>query len=261
MMQRHGLLLALLFTLSGATQATDEPIRIDDFVVTAIHPHDRRSFTQGLFFRDGFLFESTGLEGQSSINKVIVETGKIVRSVKLPRALFGEGIVDWRNEIISITWKSGIGFRWHIGSFKRRGQFVYQGEGWGLTQNGTNLIMSDGTSDLRFLDPDTFAERKRIRVTLNAVPLANLNELEWVKGKIFANVWLTNAIVVIDPENGTVMRVLDMTPLANASGRLSPNDVLNGIAYDGKSNRLWITGKNWPTIFELKRSDQSDVDG
>ena len=253
MMRRYWLILAALFALSGAVDAPLPQVpKVEGFTVVAIHPHDRRAFTEGLFYRGGFLYESTGLEGQSSIRKVVVKTGKVVRSRALPPTLFGEGIVNWKQEIISLTWKSGIGLRWHIDTFKPRGRFAYSGEGWGLAQDGTNLIMSDGTPEIRFLDPDTFAERRRMVVTLNGQPISNLNELEWIKGKIFANIWLTNAVVVIDPQSGVVQRVIDMTPISNASGRASSDDVLNGIAYDEESDRLWITGKNWPTLFELR---------
>jgi glutaminyl-peptide cyclotransferase len=253
MMNRYWLILAALFALSGAVDAPLPQVpKVEGFTVVAIYPHDRRAFTEGLFYKGGFLYESTGLEGQSSIRKVVVKTGKVVRSRALPPALFGEGIVNWKQEIISLTWKGGIGLRWHIDTFKPRGRFAYSGEGWGLTQDGTNLIMSDGTPEIRFLDPDTFAERRRMVVTLNGQPLANLNELEWIMGKIFANIWLTNAVVVIDPQSGVVQRVIDMTPISKASGRASSDDVLNGIAYDEQSDRLWITGKNWPTLFELR---------
>jgi glutaminyl-peptide cyclotransferase len=243
----------LLFTLIIADgSAKPAPLQIDEFRVTAIYPHDRGSFTEGLFFRSGYLYESTGLEELSIIAKVDLKSGKTIKSVHLPPRLFGEGIVDWRDQIISVTWKTGLGFRWDIKSFTRLSHFTYRGEGWGLTQDGTNLILSDGTPAIRFLDPDTFAERKQITVTFKGRPLADLNELEWVKGKIFANVWQSNFIVVIDPASGNVERVLDMTPLVRASQRRSGGDVLNGIAYDDKTDRLWITGKNWPTLFELK---------
>ena len=246
------LILLGLFALTGATQRSAQGLRIGDYEVSAVYPHDARAFTQGLFYASGFFYESTGLVGQSSIRKVAIKSGKVVRSVKLPASLFGEGIVNWKREIVSLTWRNRIGFRWHIDSFKPRGRFAYQGEGWGLTQDGSNLIMSNGSAELQFLDPDSFAVRKRIQVTLRGQPLGNLNELEWVKGQIYANIWLTNAIVVIDPENGVVERVLDMSTIADMSGRARVDDVLNGIAYDAASNRLWITGKNWPTLFELK---------
>lgn len=252
MNSKFWLLLFGLFALTGATQRSALGLRVDSYQVSAIYPHDARAFTEGLFYASGFFYESTGLEGQSSIRKVIVTSGKVVRSVRLPASLFGEGIVNWKHEIISLTWRNGIGFRWHIDSFKPRGRFSYQGEGWGLTQDGKSLIMSNGSADIQFLDPDNFAVRKRVKVTLRGQPLANLNELEWVKGQIYANIWLTNAIVVIDPDSGDVKRVIDLTALADMSGRARVDDVLNGIAYDEASDRLWITGKNWPTLFELK---------
>ncbi len=218
----------------------------------SVYPHDRDAFTEGLFYRDGYLYESTGLEGKSTISKIDLKTGKSLRSTGLPPQLFGEGIVAWRSQIISVTWKTGVGFRWHIDTFEPISRFTYRGEGWGMTQDGTNLILSDGTPTIRFLDPENFAERKTITVTFNGRPLRDVNELEWVKGKIYANVWQSNVIVVIEPASGNVERVLDLTPLVRASGRRSSDDVLNGIAYDAKTDRLWVTGKNWPTLFELK---------
>lgn len=252
MMKRSWFLLLALLALSGTTRPTALGLRVDGYQVSAVYPHDARAFTEGLFYDSGFFYESTGLEGQSSIRKVAIKSGKVVRSLRLPASLFGEGIVNWKREIISLTWKNGIGFRWHIDTFKPRGRFTYQGEGWGLTQDGKNLIMSNGSADIQFLNPDNFAVRKRIKVTLRGQPLANLNELEWVKGQIYANIWLTNAIVVIDPDSGIVQRVIDLTALANSSGRASTDDVLNGIAYDEAGDRLWITGKNWPKLFELR---------
>jgi glutaminyl-peptide cyclotransferase len=242
----------LAFALMTACSAAPPAIQIDEFRVSATYPHDRRAFTEGLFYLDGHLYESTGLEGKSTISKVDLTSGKALKSLTLPPRLFGEGMVNWRNQIISVTWKTGIGFRWNLTTFAPVSRFTYKGEGWGLTQDGSNLILSDGTPTLRFLDPETFAERKRVSVTLNGQKIAALNELEWVKGRIFANVWQTNVIVVINPESGVIERVLDLTPLVNASGRSSGGDVLNGIAYDAKTDRLWITGKNWPTLFELK---------
>ncbi|MFM9852205.1 MAG: glutaminyl-peptide cyclotransferase [Sphingomonadaceae bacterium] len=254
-MLRFAFLALIMMSGCGATKAPPAPpppIQIDEFRVTALYPHDRSAFTEGLFYRDGHLYESTGLEGKSTISKVDLKTGKILKSTRIPRALFGEGIVDWQSQIISVTWKTGVGFRWDINTFAPVSRFTYKGEGWGMTQDGTNLILSDGTPTIRFLDPETFAERKSIRVTFKGRPIPDLNELEWVKGKIFANVWQSNFIVVIDPASGTIERVLDMSPLVKASGRGSGGDVLNGIAYDAETGRLWVTGKNWPTLFELK---------
>jgi glutaminyl-peptide cyclotransferase len=249
-------LVTALVTLSATTKTPTPPIQIAEFRVTAIYPHDRSAFTQGLFYRDGYLYESTGIEGQSTISKVDVKTGKAVTSSPLPERLFGEGMVDWRQEIISVTWQSGVGYRWDLNTLKPTSRFTYKGEGWGMTRDGSNLILSDGTPALRFLDPMTFSERRRVNVTLGGRDLRNINELEWVKGKVFANIWRSNLIVIIDPASGTVERVLDMTPLVKASGRSSSEDVLNGIAYDANTDRLWVTGKNWPTLFELRATPQ-----
>jgi glutaminyl-peptide cyclotransferase len=246
-------LILLLTACSSNAKPPPKPIRVDGYVVSHQFPHDRGAFTEGLFFADGFLYESTGLERQSTIRKVRIADGKVVKVVQLPDALFGEGIVNWANEIVSVTWQTGVGLRWDRGSLRQKSRFHYPGEGWGMTQDGSNLILSDGTPVLRFLDPLTFKERRKLNVTINGFPLRNINELEWVKGEIFANVWLTNRIAVIDPVTGAVKRVIDLTPLAAMIERKGSNDVLNGIAYDARTDRLWVTGKNWPVMFELKR--------
>jgi glutamine cyclotransferase len=161
-------------------------------------------------------------------------------------------MVNWGQELISITWQSGKGFRWDRETFRKLGEFSYPGEGWGLTQNGRELIMSDGTPELRFLDPGTFRERRRVRVTYNGRPLPSLNELEWVKGEIFANVWQTEIIARIDPDSGKVTGIIDLRGLQVQTGRSGPDDVLNGIAYDAKADRLFVTGKRWPKLYEIK---------
>jgi len=216
------------------------------------YPHDEQAFTQGLFWLDGRLYESTGLEGRSTIREVALADGRVVRSVALPSDLFGEGIVNWGSEIVSITWRSGIGFRWDRASFARRAEWRYPGEGWGLTQDGTHIIMSDGTPELRFLDPRTLAEVRRIRVTSEGQPLFDLNELEYVRGEILANVWRTNLIARIDPATGNVTGWIDLSPLADRARAAGRSDVLNGIAWDARHERLFVTGKNWPMLFELK---------
>ena len=214
-------------------------------------PHDPKAFTEGLFFQGGHFVESTGEVGESEIRIVAPETGKVIRKVAIAPPLFGEGIAPWRDQIVSVTWKSGKGFRWNAKTLKREGDFRYPGQGWGMTANATDLILSDGTATLRFLDPKNFAERRRLTVTFAGRPLANLNELEWVDGAIFANVWQQDAIVRIDPQTGAVTQVIDLSALAAEIDAHDIDSVPNGIAWDAKGKRLFVTGKNWSTMFQI----------
>jgi glutaminyl-peptide cyclotransferase len=223
------------------------------YEVVHAYPHDTRAFTEGLFYLNGFLYESTGLEQQSSIRKVRLETGEVVQKIDVPPKYFGEGIVNWKRHLVSLTWKSQIGFVYDLATLKVQRQFSYPGEGWALTQDGKRLIMSDGTPDLRFLDPDSLKEIGRITVTYDGKPVRNVNELEWVNGKIYANVWETSVIVIIDPDRGDITGVVNLTGLLSDSERpASPDGVLNGIAYDASHDRLFVTGKNWPKLFEIR---------
>jgi len=238
---------------SPAPQATAAAaVPTYSYRVENVFPHDRRAFTQGLLFRDGHLYESTGNFGQSTIRQVRIEDGRVIRSVSLPNDIFGEGLADWGDELISITWRHGVGYRWDRETFRRTAEFQYPGEGWGLTDDGTRLIMSDGTPEIRFLDPATFRELGRITVTADGQPVRNLNELEWVKGEIFANIWLTNHIARIDPATGEVKGWIDLSRLVDTVDRRSGDDVLNGIAYDEAGDRLFVTGKNWPSLFQIR---------
>ena len=234
---------------NAAQAAAPAPVTYS-YRVVATYPHDPRAFTQGLFFLNGRLYESTGQVGQSTIRQVRVEDGRVLQSVPIPPGLFGEGIVNWNNEIISITWQGGRGFRWDLATLRQTGEWQYSGEGWGLTQNGTEIIMSDGSSALRFLDPATLAERRRITVTRDGAEVTQLNELEWVNGEIYANVWQTPLIVRINPQSGNVTGVIDLTALAAENGD-SADRVLNGIAYDAQRDRLFVTGKYWPRLYEI----------
>jgi glutamine cyclotransferase len=234
----------------NATQAAAPAPVNYSYRVVATYPHDARAFTQGLFYLNGSLYESTGQVGQSTIRKVHLDDGRVLQSVPIPPGLFGEGIVNWGNEIISITWQGGNGYRWDLPTLRQTGEWHYSGVGWGLTQNGTDIIMSDGTSALRFLDPTTLAERRRITVTRDGNEVTQLNELEWVNGEIFANVWQTPTIVRIDPASGRVTGVIDLTALATENGD-SSDRVLNGIAYDAQRDRLFVTGKMWPRLYEI----------
>ncbi len=245
-----GLMTSLLFA-AVTLQAPQSP-SVHSYEVVRSYPHDPDAFTQGLFFRDGFLYESTGLVGQSTIRKVRLADGKVLQLAQVPPGQFGEGSTAWGNEIISLTWRGGVGYRWDSSALKLKGSFRYPGEGWGLTNDGRSLILSDGTPSLRFLDPSTFKEQRRIRVTAGGKPVPQLNELEWVKGEIFANVWQTNLIARIDPETGVVKGWIDLSGLDKTIGSNDPDNVLNGIAYDPRRDRLFVTGKRWPKLFEIK---------
>jgi glutaminyl-peptide cyclotransferase len=220
------------------------------YTVVRSYPHDPAAFTQGLQFVDGVLYEGTGLNGRSSIRRVRLETGDVLQQHNVDAQYFGEGITIVGSELFELTWQSGVAFVYDRNSFAPKKSFKYTGEGWGLTHDGTNLIMSDGTEFLRFLDPATFAERRRVRVTAAGQPLKNLNELEYVKGEVFANVWMTDYIARIDPATGRVNSYIDLRGLMPAND--SSHDVLNGIAYDAARDRLFVTGKLWPRLFEIK---------
>jgi glutamine cyclotransferase len=237
-------------------QAADAPAQtpaptVEAARVIATYPHDTRAFTQGLFFSEGRLFESTGQQGESTVREVDLATGKVKRAVKLPAEYFGEGSTNWGKTIVSLTWQHGKGFRWDRDSFRKLGEFTYTGEGWGLTQDGESLILSDGTSALRFLDPRDFTERRRISVTWRGRSVSQLNELEYVRGEILANIWHSDLIVRIDPATGVIKGVIDLRAVA-ASVEVSDSEaVLNGIAYDAKAGKLYVTGKRWPKLFEI----------
>jgi len=228
------------------------------YTLVKTYPHDPGAFTQGLQYvtegsgtdAAGFFYEGTGLNGRSSIRKVKPETGDILQRRDLPAEHFGEGIVVWQSQIIQLTWQSGLAFVYDRASFSPKQTFRYRGEGWGLTHDGTNLIMSDGTDELRVLNPATFAERRRIKVTAAGEPVAQLNELEYVKGEIFANVWQTDLVARINPATGKVVGWIDLRGLLTPRERQT-TDVLNGIAYDAAHDRLFVTGKLWPKIFEV----------
>jgi glutaminyl-peptide cyclotransferase len=223
------------------------------YEIVNTYPHDPHAFTEGLFYLNGFLYESTGLERQSSIRKEKLETGEVVQKIDVPPQYFGEGIVNWKRRLISLTWKAQVGFVYDLATLKLERKFSYKGEGWALTQDGKRLIMSDGTPEVRFLDPDTLQETGRITVTYEGKPVRNVNELEWVKGRIYANVWQTNMMIFIDPASGEITGMVNLAGLLSASDPLTgPDSVLNGIAYDAAHDRLFVTGKNWPKLFEIR---------
>lgn len=216
------------------------------------YPHDPSAFTQGLFFHEGALYESTGLEGRSEIRKVALKSGKVIERRAIPPPYFGEGIVNWKDRLVSVTWRHRQGFVWNLNDFSPISRFRYEGEGWGLTQDGRNIIMSDGTAQLRFLDPETLAETRRITVSFNGQPIDRLNELEYVRGEIWANIWYDSRIARIDPVSGNVIDWIDLGPLLKASGATADEAVANGIAYDPKADRIFVTGKYWAKLFEIR---------
>lgn len=266
-MRRWMILPALLLMAAQAQPpATNEapvpaPVPVAGVTVVARYPHDQAAFTQGLSWCDGALYESTGRIGQSDIRRVDLASGRVVARTPIPAALFGEGSACWKDALVSVTWTTGEGFRWDRSSLRRTGRFTYRGEGWGLTGDGRDLILSDGSDRLRFIDPETFAERRAVQVTLKGRPLTQLNELEYVEGEIFANVWMTGFIARIDPASGTVTGLIDLRPLVAELALTDTNAVANGIAYDTAGKRLFVTGKNWPTLFEIAiGSDTGTVD-
>ncbi|MCA2968308.1 MAG: glutaminyl-peptide cyclotransferase [Acidobacteriaceae bacterium] len=221
------------------------------YQVVNTYPHDREAFTQGLEYRNGFLYEGTGLHGRSTLRKVKLETGVVLQKLSLPAHFFGEGISVLGDRIVQLTWQSEVGFVWGLQDFKLQRQFSYRGEGWGLTTDGRHLYFSDGTNEIRVLDGQTLAEIRRIRVLENGRPLKDLNELEWVEGEILANVWQTDRIVKINPLTGRVTGSIDLTGILPAPERAG-TDVLNGIAYDAAGKRLFVTGKLWPKLFHIR---------
>lgn len=223
--------------------------------VVARFPHDPRAFTQGLIVEGRILYESTGQRGESQVRRVDLATGRVLAARDIPPDQFGEGLTRWRGELISLTWQHGVAHRWDARTLRPRGRFRYPGEGWGLTTLGNDLILSDGSAELRVLDPRNFRERRRITVTVGGRPLRQLNELEVVDGRIWANVWMTGSIVIIDPATGQVTHVLDCSELVTETASDDYDAVLNGIAFDPASRRLFVTGKRWPTLFELRLPD------
>ncbi|PPU13673.1 glutaminyl-peptide cyclotransferase [Xanthomonas arboricola] len=231
-----------------------ETIPTQGYTVVRTYPHDTAAFTEGLFYLDGYLYESTGELGQSSVRKVELETGRVLQQASTPAPFFGEGIVAWHDRLIQLTWRNQRGFVYDLATLTPRTQFSYSGEGWALTRDDSSLYMSDGTARIRRLDPQTLQQVGSIKVTARGKALDNLNELEWVNGELLANVWLTTRIARIDPASGKVIAWIDLKALVPDADTLSDpsNDVLNGIAYDAEQDRLFVTGKRWPKIYEIK---------
>lgn len=239
--------------LSGENTAEKRSVPKDGYEVVNTWPHDAKAYTQGLVFHDGKLLESTGQEGKSSLRNVEPETGKILKKVDIPRPYFAEGITLFKGKIYQLTWQHQRGFIYDAGSFKKLGEFSYESEGWGLTNDGKFLILSDGTSRIRFLDPDNFQVTRTIAVIDRPnSPVAGINELEYVQGEIYANIWHDERIARIDPQTGRVTGWIDLTGLRARTQVTEEEAVLNGIAYDETSNRLFVTGKLWPKLYEIR---------
>ena len=215
-------------------------------------PHDRAAFTEGLVFLDGKLIESTGLNGQSTLREVELASGKVLRQVPVVENLFGEGLAVLDGKAYQLTWQAQRAFVYNEATFKLEREFAYTGEGWGLTTDGHQLIMSDGTPQIRFLDPATFKVERTIQVTLIGQPVPQVNELEYIQGEIFANVWKTDYVVRVNPAKGAVAGLIDFTGLLPFADHEANTDVLNGIAYDAANDRLFVTGKLWPKLFEVR---------
>lgn len=224
----------------------------DTYKIIHTYPHDPRAYTQGLLYQDGYLYESTGLNGRSSLRMVDLETGRVLQSVPVPSQYFAEGLASWGSTLIQLTWQSHIAFVYDRFSFRLLRTLHYSGEGWGLTQDGRNLILSDGTATLRFLDPGSFREVRRVVVKDDGAPVTELNELESIHGEIYANVWHTDRIARISPATGKVLGWIDLAGILPADQHSDPEAVLNGIAYDARHNRLFVTGKLWPELFEIQ---------
>lgn len=235
------------FTLT--VNNTDVPVYTYEVINT--YPHDPEAFTQGLVYENGVLYEGTGKYGESSIRRVELETGLVEQIQELSSTYFGEGITIYEDRLIQLTWKSNVGFVYDIDSFEEINQFEYLTEGWGLTHDGRNLIMSDGTSTIYYLDPESFEVSHQINVSDDGNPIIRLNELEYINGEIFANIWQTDMIVRIDPQSGNVLSWIDLEGLLDTSGITGRVDVLNGIAYDKDNERFFVTGKLWPSLFEI----------
>lgn len=240
--------VVLLFWIAACAPAVAD----DGYRVVHVYPHDPQAFTQGLVYVNGRLYESTGLNGHSTLRMDDLTTGRVQQIVNLSSQYFGEGLTDWGSTLIQLTWQAHVAFVYDMFSFRLLHTFHYTGEGWGLTQDGRDLILSDGTDTLRYYDPTTFREVRTLVVRDHGSPVTELNELEYIHGQIYANIWHSDRIARISPATGRVMSWIDLSGLLPASERSSPEAVLNGIAYDARHDRLFVTGKLWPKLFEIK---------
>ena len=252
-MLRRILHLALILCLAATLIAAHPAPRTDSYQIRHTYPHDSNAFTQGLIYVDRHLYESTGLNGKSSLRMVDLNTGAVLQKYDLPAEYFGEGLTEWGSTLIQLTWKAHTAFVYDRFSFSVLRTFEFSGEGWGLTHDSTQLILSDGSSSLRFLDPKTFRETRRIRVVdQSGRAVDNLNELEFVHGEIYANIWHADKIARISPQTGKILGWIDLSGIIDPRELHGGDAVLNGIAYDAAADRLFITGKLWPKLFEIK---------
>jgi glutaminyl-peptide cyclotransferase len=235
-------------SLLGSTRT----VAVERYRIVHVYPHDATAFTQGLVFVNGMLYESTGLRGQSSLRMIDLASGRMLQQHDLAARYFGEGLTDWQSQLIQLTWQSHLGFVYDRFSFRTIRTFTYPWDGWGLTHDSRHLILSDGTSVLHLLDPSTFKSVGKIQVTGDGQPVLNLNELEYIHGEIYANIWETNRIARISPATGKVIAWIDLSGLRSPSVQQNDNAVLNGIAYDSQHDRLYVTGKLWPNLYEIK---------
>jgi len=245
----------MLLTMMGNrlnASSTSKGSPLMTYSVVHRYPHDPEAFTQGLIYRDGFLYESTGLYGKSSLRKVELITGKVLKNKSIPPEYFSEGLTEWKHKLLQLTWREKTAFIYALDTFKLIGKFAYPTEGWGLTNDGATLILSDGTPTLYFLDPNTFRVIRRLSVNDRGIRISQLNELEYIRGEIFANIWLTDRIARIDPATGNVLGWIDLAGLYPEKDRTPSADVMNGIAYDAGGDRIFITGKQWPFLYEIK---------
>jgi glutaminyl-peptide cyclotransferase len=247
------LVLAATLACAPPTVAQRRPAPVQGFKVVATFPHDTASFTQGLVFADGQLYESTGLHGESTLRRVDLATGKTLQRIDVAREYFAEGLALVGDELLQLTWQTRVGFVYDRATFKQKRTFSYQTEGWGIAYDGSSqLVMSDGSDTLTFLDPRSLAAGRTLRVRDAGRPVMNLNELEWIEGEIWANVWMTDRIARISPTTGEVNAWIDLASLWPIRERPQPNDqVLNGIAYDKATRRIFVTGKKWPRLYQI----------
>lgn len=241
-----------MLACTPATIAQRKPAPVLGYKVVASFPHDPSSFTQGLVFADGQFYESTGLEGESTLRRVEITSGQTVQRIDVPRPYFAEGLALVGDELLQLTWRHQLAFVYDRKTFKQKRTFPYKTEGWGIAYDGkSRLVMSDGSDTLTFLDPKTYAFSRTLSVRDAGRPVSNLNELEWIEGEIWANVWMTDRIARISPNTGDVTAWIDLSTLYPLAQRLPPADVLNGIAYDGATRRIYITGKKWPRLYQI----------
>jgi glutamine cyclotransferase len=243
--------LAVALTFAAATSVVAAQA-VDTYKVIHTYPHDPNAFTQGLVYIDGYMYESDGLYGHSTVRMVDIQTGRTLQQAPVASEYFGEGLTNWGSKLIQLTWKAHKAFVYDRFSFRQVGTMKCPWEGWGLAQDGHSLILSDGSANLYFLDPDTMRERRSITVKDHGRPVTQLNELEWIKGEIWANIWHSDRIARISPATGQVLAWVDLSGLLPDDERSDPEAVLNGIAYDAKHDRLYVTGKLWPKLFEIK---------